>query len=464
MDSEHKKEILDSIWTEKSEPMVEPTKKSSFNFLKSKKFWKIFGFSFLGLILAIVIWFVGNFLNAWNKISNSSGNKTRAPILSLFKRSSASQLKGEGDGRVNILLVGMGGPNHPGGTLTDTIMVASIDPVQKNLGLLSIPRDLYVTIRGNGKNKINTAYSWGEANKNSTGGGSEVAKQTVGDVLDLPMHYYVKIDFKGFVKFIDTIGGIDVEVPRAISDPYYPDAKMIGYEPFNISAGPHHLDGKTALKYARSRETTSDFDRAKRQQQVIKAAKDKMFSAGVWANPVKITQLFSILGDNVRTDLSANDMGRLIEIVKQIDETKIATKVLDNSEGGPLVSVSNDGYYLVPRSGNFEEIQYIAHEIFTEPFIEAEKAQIEVQNASSLSGAAAQVAKTLKNYGYQVVDTKNAAQPATKTIIYDYTQGKKPYTVNFLKNRYKVQVIPTSRPADTQADIAIVIGEDYSNQ
>ena len=335
MSPENKDKIFDSLWKESREQIVPKTKKSKFSFLKNKKFWKIFGIVSSIIIFGIIFWVGGSFVIAWNKISDSSGNN-RSPLSLFSSRPDTNQLKGEGDGRINILVLGMGGSGHPGGFLTDTIMVVSIDPVQKSIGMLSIPRDLYVPIPGNGKNKINVAYSYGEANKNELGGGPQVAKGTVSEILDLPMHYFLKLDFDGFVKFVDAIEGVDIDVPRAISDPYYPDENMVGYKPFTITKGIHHLDGQTALKYVRSRETTSDFDRAKRQQQIIKVIKDKVFSAGTWSNPLKITEMINVLGDNIRTDFSANEIKRLLEIVKNIDETKIATKVLKN---GDLVEV-----------------------------------------------------------------------------------------------------------------------------
>lgn len=413
------------------------------------------------LIVAGVAWLGYTAASAVQKItSGSADNQNASPFLKFFGQSvDPNQLMGEGDGRINLLLVGIGGSNHKGGTLADTIMVASIDPEHKKLALLSIPRDLRVSIPGFGVGKINSAHSSGESEKK--GSGPTVLKETVSDVLDLPIHYYVRVDFTGFEKFIDAVGGVTIDVPKAISDPFYPDSRTEGYDPFSIKAGIQTLNGKTALKYARSRETTSDFDRAARQQQLLLAVREKLTSLGFLTNPAKISETLTILGEHVVTDLSATDMTRLAQIAKDVDTSQTVTKVLDNSADGPLTSISDGGYYLVPKTGNFKEVQRIAHELFTDPYLVKEQARIEILNGTGSTGVARELELDLEALGYTIVsiDTTDAAPTTT---LRDFTGGKVPFTSRFLADRVKATVKNETRPADkTTVDLQLILGQDY---
>lgn len=430
---------------------------------KRKKPWKWLLLFVLIVIVGAGAWFG---TSAWQALANiiTKNTEKSAPFLSFLGDIKPNQLQGEGDGRINILLLGIGGANHPGGQLTDTIIVASLDPVNKKLALLSIPRDLYVKIPNVGYNKINYAHAYGEQYLKDKGGGPALTKKVVSEILDLPIHYYIRLDFSGFTKFIDNLGGIDLYVEKAISDPYYPAANMVDYEPFYISSGQHHLDGKTALKYSRSRETTSDFDRSRRQQEVMVAVRDKALSLGVLANPKKISEILKILGEHLRTDIQLWEMERLFEIAKDIDTSQIVTKVLDNSQEGLLISGAVEGgYYLIPRAGlgNYKEIQRLAHEIFSDPYLAKENAKIEILNGSSKSGQALEVANLLKSYGYNVINVDKNPKIVAKSVIYDYTKGKKPFTTKFLSDRFKAEVITQPTTSQSAAEIVLIVGEDY---
>lgn len=428
--------------------------------IKPRKPFKVFLLLLAIFILLPIGWVGLSALGTLNKISDKSGDG-KSPALSFLDKVKPNQLQGEGDGRINILLLGIGGAGHPGGQLSDTIMIASFNPKDKSLAMLSIPRDLYVPIPDVGWNKINYAHAYGEQYLKDKGGGPGLAKKTVSEILDLPIHYYVRIDFSGFQKLVDALGGVTVNAEKPISDPLYPDEKMIGYEPFYLKAGTQKLDGKTALKYARSRETTSDFDRARRQQILLGAIKEKSLSAGVLANPKKIVDILGIIGNHVRTDMAAWEMERLITLGKDINANQIISKVLDNGPNGPLVSSGEGGYTLSPRTGNFKEIQRIAHEIFTDPYLSQENAKIEIQNASSRKGLAGDVSNQLQSYGYNVTKISVASESKTKTIIYDYSNGKNPYTAKFLADRFKVNILPTKE--NSTADFMIILGEDQKN-
>lgn len=430
-----------------------------------RKKWKIVLAILLVLIAATFAWFGTSAFSALNKIIAKKSDSA-SPYLSFLGDIKPDQLKGEGDGRINILIFGMGGEGHPGGQLADTIIVASFNPNDKTLALLSIPRDLYVPIEGHGSGKINSAYATGVTSK-SDDSGSELLKKTISNILDIPIHYYVKADFSGFTKLVDNLGGVDINVEKAISDPYYPDEKMIGYSPFNISAGEHHLDGKTALKYARSRETTSDFDRSRRQQQLITAIRNKALSAGVLLNPKKLSNIINVLGDHIRTDMQLKEIQRFFELITDLDTSKITTKVIDNSEGGLLVNSNNlGGYYLVPKAGvnNFKAIQQFVHQYFSDPYLASENAKIEISNASGIKGLGSEVSDLLTGYGYNITKVASSDKTFDRTMIYDYSGGKKPFTTQFLANRFSAEVKSQPKPSSSNIDISVVIGKNYNGK
>jgi len=390
-------------------------------------------------------------------------DKESGGLSSIFQSVNGSGFQADSDGRTNVLVMGLGGSTHPGGMLTDSMMVISYDSKGKAIAMLSIPRDLYVKIPDHKvSTKINEAYSIGELEKKGTG--AALAKKTVASVLDIPIQYYVTLDFKGFESIVNTLGGIDVYVDRAIYDPSYPDEKMQGYAPFSIKAGQQHLDGKTALKYARSRESTSDFDRAARQQKVISAIKDKALSLGFLGNPKKILDMVSTLSSNLRTDFNPSEIKELLAQIKDIPSDKIIHKVLDDSANGALVADSSSGtFYLKPKDATYDEIHKIAQNIFSTAAEDTDtKATISVLNGTTTSGQAAKLAADLKTYGYTVEKIDQAKTLADRTIIYDYNNGKNKTTLEFLKTGLGATVVTGATNSNTNtSQVEIIIGSDY---
>ena len=386
----------------------------------------------------------------------------QAPFFKFFQKVNPASLRGEGDGRINYLILGYGGGNHPGAYLTDTVMVASIDPYNKKAALLSIPRDLYVPIPGYDNNKINAAYSIGQDNKEQGQNGPDLAKETVSNILDIPIHYYIVLDFNGFEKIIDLVGGVDVYVDEDIYDPYYPDDNW-GQEVYSIKAGWHHFNGADALKYARSRYTTSDFDRAKRQQKIMIALKDKVLSLNFLSNPAKVISLMSTLGGSIQTDLIPQEIIKSFDLVKDLKEDQIATKVLDDSSVGLLYADNVNGMYVLkPKDPTWEEVKALAHSIFIEPFLEKEKAQISIENGSGNSGLALKVSDFLKSRGYQITNFSTAEDLTYNTKIADCSNGEKPYTLEFLKKRFfNPEIISCPQDLDNQVDFVVILGQDF---
>ncbi len=402
-------------------------------------------------VLGITVVFFGvKIVLATNKVITRN-NTGGAPALS-SGTVVPSKLKGEGDGRVNILLMGIGGAGHPGGLLSDTMMVVSIDPNTKDTAMLSIPRDLWVQIPGKGMSKINAANAYG---------GPEVAKTVVAKTLDIPIHYYVQLDFQGFKLAVDQVGGINVVNATALNDSGYP-CDDGGACPYYLAAGEHLLNGAQALKFARCREGTcgSNYGREDRQRQSLLALRQKAMAISTLTNPVKIASLIDIVGGHLKTDLQIADMAKLATIAKLVDPDSVVMKGLDDYTLSGMVAGQS---VVLPKTGNFGEIRNFAHSIFIDTYIKQENASIAVQNGTSRSGLAATVGALLEDtYKYNVVSTTTADnQNYPTTIIFDYSNGKKPYTVNYLATRFGVKVQRATAPAGNVADIKIILGADY---
>jgi LCP family protein required for cell wall assembly len=424
------------------------------------------------LVLALGVggWFGYKALWAAHKIISKSNGGAPALLGSV----DPTKLKGEGDGRINVLMLGIGGQGHDAPNLSDTILVASIDPKTKDAAMLSIPRDLYVKLPAVAKYKD----QYGKINAANAYGGPEYAAKVVSNVIGVPIHYYVLVDFSGFRQAVDAVGGVDINVPKAISDPMYPcDNEKGGYCPFTIKAGMQHMSGTIALRYSRSRKTTSDFDRAARQQLVIAAVREKALQLSTLSNPVKLTGLIDTLGGHVKTDFQPHEIAKMAGIVKDLDTSKMAQKVLTTDGADALLTGGTDiipgaGYIEVPKSGTFDytDIRDFVKNIFVDHYITDENARIEIQNGSGIAGVAGQVVKSLKAAHYNVTDPTNAADHYTNTVIYDYTGGKKPYTINYLEQRFGVKSTKAPSPspstdasgATTPApEIRIILGSNY---
>jgi LCP family protein required for cell wall assembly len=254
----------------------------------------------------------------------------------------------DGKSRFTMIMVGLDRrPNEIGlAYRTDTMMLISIDPGTKSLGVLSIPRDLFVSVPGYSElQRINSPMVLGELRQ--VGYGPQLMMQTVQYNLGIRVHDYVAVDFDTFITLVDAIGGIDVDVPSTINDPLYPNMNY-GYEPFYISAGQHHLDGATALKYARTRHGDSDFQRAQRQQQVMYAIRDRVLNLNLL--PQLIIQsptLWNKLSQNVSTGLSLDQIIQLALYLKDVPGGNIHTGVIDQQYTIPWTT-SQGAQVLVP--------------------------------------------------------------------------------------------------------------------
>ncbi len=302
------------------------------------------------------------------------------------------ELKQAEEKRINVLLLGVGGGVHEGPDLTDTIIFATIDPKKQEAVLVSLPRDMWVPEISA---KINTAYVYGE--EKDKGGGLVLAKAMVSRILGQDIDYAVKIDFDGFVKAIDKMGGLDVNVERSFDDYAYPitgkedescgfDETIIAslsaqiatgsatesesfpcrYEHLHFDQGIVQMDGETALKYVRSRHALgpegSDFARSKRQERVISAIKDKVFSLNLLLNPVNVMDIIDVIKDSIATDIKEEEYDDFVRLAQKFQKSEIRSAIIDTGDyaserEGLLINPPTGAEYrnqwiLIPKAGN----------------------------------------------------------------------------------------------------------------
>ena len=268
------------------------------------------------------------------------------------------------NGRTNILLLGV----DDAADLSDTIMVMSIqhDNSAPEVVLTSIPRDLWVEVPEFGGSKINAVHALGERN-DYPGGGPALTAATLENVLGDDIHYYATLDFGGFEALVDAVGGVEIEVEQSINDQRFPERDGAGYDPFTIEPGLQEMDGEQALRYARSRQTTSDFDRAYRQQQIVVALRDEVLNDGM-PDVVNAWNLLNAAEREVATDMNRADKIRLATLLRNVDTAEIPRYVIDTSN--LLVSSPRDGSSLDPRAGDFSEVQSFFADIFQQTMID----------------------------------------------------------------------------------------------
>ncbi len=383
--------------------------------VKKTKFFKTKWFKVVAIIIALLV--IGGGIFAW-KTDNVLRKISSGGLLESLSHSlpgMSNQVKGEADGQINILLLGMRGADMPGGgNLADTIMVASIRPKENKVAMISIPRDLYVTVPGTqDKQKINAVHAYGE--QKGDGQGMADMKTIISEVTGLPIHYAVRTDFAGFKQMIDAIGGIEITLSQPfdesqqfsqahVCDSFFtvPTGKfdtktkkyfsqtakiyktrVIASYPlctapantlecggnFTLPAGKQTLNGDKALCFARSRYTTSDFERAKRQQEIIQLVKNKIMSAGTLMDFNKVNGILDSLGNNVRTDMQAWELKSLYNLYAGMKDPQLYQRVMENSEEGLLYNPPENGagYILLPIGDNYDKIHDVVKNIFTLP-------------------------------------------------------------------------------------------------
>ncbi|MAG35425.1 MAG: hypothetical protein CL878_04145 [Dehalococcoidia bacterium] len=348
--------------------------------------------------------------------------------------------------RVNILVLGTDQRNgEQFAPRTDSIIVVSIDPLTKTAGMLSLPRDLWVTIPGAGEDRINVAY---------TIGGTALARQTVAQFLGVPIHHHVVIGFAGFQKAIDLIGGIVVDVERPLKDDRYPDNRH-GVQRIFLQPGLQRMDGKTALWYARTRHADSDYHRARRQQEVVFAVKE----AGLRPHLLRrAPELLTILGENIQTDLGLRQALALSLLAKDIELSKTVHRVVD--ETATMSKTVNGGAQVeVPDRA---AVQALVREIFGDGRLISEHAHVEIQNAAKINGLASRTSTWLQAQGIPVARVANAPTIKAVTELVDFSG--KVHTRQVIAERLGIgpERIRVQPDASREVDIRVILGRDFT--
>jgi LCP family protein required for cell wall assembly len=376
----------------------------------------------------------------------------------------------DGAGRVTVLLLGLDYRDWESGSeasRSDTMILLTLDPLTRTAGILSVPRDTWVPIPGFTHGKINTAYYLGDAYQ-LPGGGPGLAVKTVEQFLGVPINYYAQIDFAAFVRFIDEIGGVKIDVP----DPITIDLLGDGRETIKtLQPGVQVLPGEWALAYARNRKTQEgDFDRARRQQQVILGIRDRLLSLeALLALIQRAPALYKELASGIRTNLSLDDVVRLALLANEVPGEDIKQGVLGTEY--TIFGRSPDNLSInIPIP---DKVRLLRDEIFATsgalgPLtpgglpeqMAAEGAQIGVYNGSSLENLEATSADFLRGQGAQIVEQALADQQYARTTLIDHSGN--PYTLKYLTEMFAIQpeaVVLEYDPANP-LDIELFLGFD----
>lgn len=376
--------------------------------------------------------------------------------------------------RINILLMGIdqrSGVDEPGPYRTDTMIVISINPIRKTVGVLSIPRDLWVNIPGYKQGRINTANSLGDAG-GYPGGGPALAAETVRQVLGIPIDKYILINFDVFNAVVNAVApdGVEVCVKETIHDTSYPDA---GYGTITVhfDSGCQTLDSERLLQYARTRHGNTDFDRAERQQEVMRALREKVLSLGGVAQFVgQAPVLYNELRDSFQTNLSIDEILQLGSLITQIPQDNYRFGVINYLYADQAKTTTGDDVLILKTNAVRSLLQEVLNPETDLTLSdlrsrsEAENASIVVFNNTDVAGLAGQTRDWLAGQGVTITQVGNTpAASNTETVIRVYTG--KIWTGKYLAALLNLPLESVQAGADglTTSDVAIIIGPDIQS-
>jgi LCP family protein required for cell wall assembly len=353
------------------------------------------------------------------------------------------------------------------GVRSDTLILVRVNPLQNWATMLSIPRDSVAPLPDGTLGKVNRAFSYGYYNAEALygsgtvadAGGGAAAAETLERFLKIKVDYIAQVDFQGFERIVDSIGGITVDVKQTLIDPEYPTENH-GVERIYIPAGLQIMDGRTSLIYARSRHASNDFDRSKRQQQVLKDVLRQVRSRGLAANVSLLPNWVGVLEQNVRTTLPIGDirtMTDLAGIATRLESDRIAQFAINPSAVRVENVVGSDIYWneadirtLVNKWQSGAEVPGIVN--------------LQVLNGSQVNGVAGKVTNYLTKQGYATVAASDGT-PTTTTVLYDIGNhpDERAKLINALSLSDNQVVINSTRPqgASLEANMILVVGSDY---
>lgn len=380
----------------------------------------------------------------------------------------------DGASRVTLLVMGLDYRDWlagEGAPRTDTMILLTLDPLSRTAGMLSIPRDLWVNIPGGFEyNRINTAYSLGEAFKYPGGNGPGLAMDTAEELLGIPVDYYALIDFGAFVRFIDEIDGVKIDVKERITiDPLGDD------NTYRLKPGVQTLPGDLALAYARARKTEGgDFDRAQRQQQVIMAIRDRLVHPQMLPKLIaKAPILYQEIASGIKTNLTLEQVIKLAWFAQQVPEENIKRGVIAPPDQVLLTTSPEGDQVLKPIK---DKIRVMRDEVIfgvgpispaavgmtPVELVQAEAPRLSVLNGTTTPGIAATTTEFFQSQGIPVASTGNAEQIYNRTTVIDYTGN--PYTLSYLVNLMGIDTSTIFHRYDpaSEVDVVLVLGQDWA--
>ena len=436
---------------------------------KSAKRWRLIFFVLAGAFACTAFF-------SWRSSLKPDASAPAAERRSALK-GLASWLSGLGrasmakEARVNILVLGQGGVGHEGPFLTDTIILVSLKPKSGDAVMLSIPRDLAVPVPDLGLRKVNEVNSIGEVREPGSGG--VLAAEIIGKTFDVPIAGYVRVDFTAFKELIDILGGVAINVERAFSDPLFPDAQG-GIAPVRFEAGVQRMDGARALTYVRSRHGMggegSDFARARRQQQVLLALREKLFASSTLLSPSKLATIVRSLDRNVKSNIPVSQYDDLLGVARRTQGKTIAQRVLDSSPDGILSDQTGvDGaYLLMPKEGDYGALARYVQGLFDHEDLRIEAARVAVLNGTGETGLAHNAAQRLEETGAEVIAANAPSRNWHESVLF-VLAGTKPSTVAFLQRQFNARVIDAQPPRELlnistargtkEVDIILILGK-----
>jgi LCP family protein required for cell wall assembly len=354
----------------------------------------------------------------------------------------------QGTDRVNVLLLGIDKRDDETveGTRSDTMMLASIDPVSKSAALVSLPRDMWVRIPGWGQQRINVAHAVG---------GPDLAMRTVSTDFGVPIQYYARVDFRGFEQMVDAVGGVVIDVDWPVKDDEYPTADY-GYMRIYFGPGPQLMTGAQALEYARSRHGMNDFARAGRQQKVIIGVRNRVLQLDMLQ---RAPELLTIAQNSVSTNLSPVQMLSLAKLVSQIDKDRISNLVIDTTYVRPFVGAEGEDL-LDPDIPAIKRAIATAERTAARPEL---KARVEVLNGSATPGLGQRAADYLTAKGFNVVRIASAERNDYRSSLVQVLAPDNSSAAQALANVLRMPATAISdQPTDgATADIRVVVGQDF---
>jgi LCP family protein required for cell wall assembly len=367
------------------------------------------------------------------------------------------------DNAINIMLLGSDRRPNSTGWRTDVIIVVSINPDGPSAAMLSIPRDLYVWVPGWRMAKINTVDSRGET-IGYAGGGPGLLKQTLLYNLGIPVHYYARVDFDGFKRIVDTLGGIELPVTCQMTDWRLKSPELDleveeNWELFTVDQRVHHMDGDLALWYSRSRLRSSDFDRSRRQQQVLRAMMSKAMDVNIIP---QIPQLWTDFTDTVETDLGLGEILQLASIAPQLDFNKIKSRFLAGDAIVTWTVPESEAYVLLPQ---YDAIAEIVEDVFEPPALNRafqDPPVVEVWNGTLRPDLDLLAVDNLLWEGLLPVLGTSDRHDYTRTQVIFYGQsfkGADSWSITKLFGVYESQMIHQPNP-ESPVDYRVILGYD----